>query len=86
MSASEQESLQAARQTVKRLHAELEEETRAANDFVNQLLQDAPRCWDGDESAESLALGYLRALEAATAAGNIATETTRHRETCDGQC
>jgi hypothetical protein len=32
-------------------------------DFVNELLDDAPDCYDGDESAEDIALRYVRDLE-----------------------
>lgn len=51
-----------------------------------QLLVNAPPCWDGDQSEESIALEYVRRLEAATAEGNIAMEDSRHRYECDGRC
>lgn len=83
---SQQSSLLTALQRAEVLQRELSECERSQNEFVNELLKDAPLCWDGDEAAESLALDYLRHLEAATAEGNISDGKTRHRETCDGGC
>ncbi|MEV0831466.1 MULTISPECIES: hypothetical protein [Streptosporangiaceae] len=54
-------------------------EVDAADEFVNELLEHAPRCWDGDVAAESIALDYLRHLE------NPA-RTSAHRPHCDGDC
>lgn len=40
--------------------ARLEEEH---SDLVNELLEQAPESWDGDEAAEAIAVSYLRHLE-----------------------
>lgn len=53
---------------------------------LSQILQNAPPCWDGDQSEEPIALEYVRALEAATAEGNLADALTRHRDGCAGEC
>jgi hypothetical protein len=33
------------------------------DDWVNDLLKNAPESWDSDEGAESIVTGYVRALE-----------------------
>jgi hypothetical protein len=33
-------------------------------EFVDKILQGAPESWDGDEASESIALDYVRELEA----------------------
>jgi hypothetical protein len=43
-------------------------------DFVNDVLHNAPESWDGDESAESLAIAYVRALERRLDAANVSRE------------
>jgi hypothetical protein len=42
----------------------LHQEREYADAFVNQLLENAPETWDGDDSAEALAVDYVRHLEA----------------------
>lgn len=57
-----------------------------------QILENAPPCWDGDQSDESIALEYVRHLEAAVAEsvlvmeGNVDTELPNHRDGCGGEC
>lgn len=82
----QQSSLLTSLQRVDALLREVADLERSQNEFVDELLKDAPRCWDGDEAAESIALDYLRSLEAATAEGNIPDQKTKHRDGCDGGC
>lgn len=57
-----------------------------------KVLENAPPCWDGDQSEESIALEYVRHLEAAVAEsvlvmeGNVDTELPNHRNGCGGEC
>lgn len=45
--------------------------------FVNEVLQFAPECMDGDASGESIAIDYVRSLEGE--GGGM----TGHREDCN---
>lgn len=40
-----------------------EEEAYPHQQFVNDLLENAPESWDGEDAAESIAVAYVRALE-----------------------
>lgn len=52
------------------------------DDLLNKIMEEAPRCWDGDVAMESLAIDYVRHLEALAALG----ATSTHQPTCEGDC
>ena len=48
---------------VRDLRRQLSESERAAVQLANDILDQAPDCWDGDESCDYIAVQYVRALE-----------------------
>jgi len=59
-----------------RLRKEISDLTDQHNEFVNDVLKNAPECMDGDASGESIALDYVASLEGE--GGGM----TGHREDC----
>lgn len=51
------------------------------DDLLNEIMKEAPRCWDGDMSMDALATNYVRHLEALTALG----ATSTHKPTCEDE-
>lgn len=72
--------------TLNRRITELHKEARTVGEFyddlLNKVMENAPRCWDGDVAMDSLAVDYVRHLEALTALG----ATSTHKPTCEGEC
>jgi hypothetical protein len=68
------------------LQAELSSLRDLHNEFVNDILERAPRCWDGDAAAVSIAVHYVRGLEQATQDGHTVVWQDRHTDGCDGKC
>lgn len=68
------------------LRAELTEVQRNYDDLLNGLMEDAPRCWDGDSAMEYLLTSYLRHLERMVEQRNRVPRLARHQPTCNGHC
>lgn len=71
---------------IKELKARVEERDRLAaelqsrlDDLTESILNLAPECWDGDESAEWLAVEFVKSL-----IGDRPSDYAGHR--CDGVC
>lgn len=55
--------LHAANERLERLGAEVKQLEETRDWFINELLENADDSWDGDDSAESIAIRYVRYLE-----------------------
>lgn len=58
------------------LRQQLKEQEDEHTTFINEVLQGAPECMDGDASGESIALDYVRSLE------GLGGGMSGHREEC----
>lgn len=64
-------------QKIEQLSSELDEVQRNYDELINDILDGAPECWDGDQSDESLCVDYVRSLDSRT------TKTIGHRDDCN---
>lgn len=61
------------------LDRQLAESRAAHDDLVSSILALAPDCWDGDESADWLAVEFVKSMT-----GDRESTIPGHR--CDGEC
>ena len=63
--------------TITYLRGQVTEAEKIQNETVDEILNLAPECWDGDEAACSLAINFVKSLTSNT------TEMTGHRDGCN---
>lgn len=80
------EERNALKASAEKIRKELVENQRLLDELINDALQDAPTCWDGDGWAGVYVIGYIRRLEAAARFLAPARSLAGHKTSCDGAC